>query len=70
MGELTACPICSTVLPVADYGRHYLEAHELESERFTYCRVCRRPIPERYIGTSIDGAHPGCARKAAGRPPR
>lgn len=68
--ELTACQLCSTVMPAADYRRHYVEAHELESERFTYCTECRRPIPSHHLATARDGMHPGCWRKATGRPAR
>lgn len=69
-GELTACQLCSTVMPAVDYRRHYLEAHDLEAERPGRCVLCGRPIPERWVSTTIAGAHPGCHRKAVGRPPR
>jgi hypothetical protein len=57
-------------MAVEDYPRHYVEAHELEVERFAYCRSCGRPIPSRYLATVVDGMHPGCHRKATGRPAR
>ena len=33
------------------------------------CAACGRVIPEQYLTASVEGMHPGCARKLAGVPP-